>query len=379
MRTPAALLLLSALACGHAQPRRLALADDGRAAIVGGQAWRAPEGVTLFERQDALHVVSLVPGSTFDVAVPFDAEGQPLVPPDAPFHVRDGVIVLRDRSLAPTAVLVESGQLYPHDDHYHLTHRWQNADWRALYRDREEEAALPGATQQAAAYALATLLDQRIPGTSEEATARGLRRMAETVSRARRAVEGKYPAKQIMAMALHDFEILDGGATLAIEGAVFKAAPGIRFTYCGDHFHVEEAAGAWAHVVSLDDVEPGEFAMPASMFFDVSGATVAPRAGQAAWKDLLARGEIKLVGDRWFVTEKYALPALQGLERLAFDEVASAAVRELARRSVLEFLRLPLDIESDAAFHARLVAIDGAIEARWRELEPPRPPARRRP
>jgi hypothetical protein len=334
--------------------------------------------VAFFERQDALHVVSVVPGASFDVAVPLDAEGQPLVPPEAPFDVRDGVIVLRDRSLAPTALLVETGQLYPHDDHFHLTHRWQNPDWRALYRDREEDAALPGATRQAAAYALAMLLDRRIPGTSEEATGQGLRRMAETVTRARRAVEGQYPAKQIMAMAVHDLEILDGGTTLSIEGRSFKAAAGIRFTYCGDHFHVEEATGAWAHVVSLTDVEPGAFAMPASMFFDVSGATVAPRSAPAPWKHLLAQGEIHLVGDRWFITERYTLPALQKLEQLALDAAAPEAVREVARRSVLEFMKLPLDIESDAAFQARLVAVDGAIEARWRELEPARAPARRR-
>lgn len=371
MRRVVVLLVVSAVAgCGHARPRRLAVSDDGHAAIVGGQSWRAPEGVTFFERRDALHVVSLVPGATFDVAIPLDAEGRPVVPLNAPFDVRDGVIELRDRSVPPTARLVETGQLYRHDDHYHLTHRWENPDWRALYRARQDDSALPGATRQVAGFALATLLDHRIPGKTEEATAQGMRRMSETVSRARRAVEGKAPSKQIMAMVLHDFEILEDGATLSIEGKVFKAGDGLRFAYCGDHFHVEEAAGAWAHVVSLSRSEPGEFEMPPSMFFELgANGVVSPRPGEAAWKDLLARGEMKLTGDRWFVTEKYALPAYQKLQKASLDENVPPHVRELARRNVIEFLKVPLDVESDGAFHARLVSIDGAVERRWRDVE----------
>lgn len=370
MRTLAAPLLVLALAaCAH-PGRRISVADDGRTAIVAGQAWRAPAGVTFFERQDALHVVSLVPGATFDYAVKLDPEGRPVLSPGAPFDVRGGAIVLPGRALASVATLVDTGQLYPHDDHFHLTHRWENPDWRALYRDREDDVPLPAATRQAAAYAIAVLLDRRIPGATEEATVQGLGEMAETVARARRAVEGQFPAKQIMAMAFHDFEILDGGATLAIRGRTFKAAPGVRFTYCGDHFHVEGAGGRWAHVVRFDDLDAERFELPPSMFFEVVAGTVAPRAGDAAWHDLLARGEIGLSGDRWFVTERYGLPALQALERLARDDRAPERVRERARRSVLEVLKLPLDIDSDAAFRARLAGIDAAVEARWRELEP---------
>lgn len=380
MRMRTALLVLAGLAagCGHARPQRLAVADDGKSAIVGGQAWHAPEGVTFFERMDALHVVSLVPGATFDVAIPLDDEGRPVVPVNAPFDLVEGTIHLRDRTLPPTARLVETGQLYPHDDHYHLTHRWENPDWRALYRAKRDDSQLPGATRQVAAYALATLLDHRIPGATEEATTHAMRRMTETVSRARRAVEGKAPAKQIMAMVLHDFEILEDGATLSIEGKVYKAADGLRFAYCGDHFHVEEATGAWAHVVSLASLEPGRFEMPSSIFFEVNGGgAVLPRAGAAPWKELLARGEIKLVGDRWFVSEKYGLPAYQRLQKATLDENVPPHLREQARRSVIEVLKLPLEVDGDAAFQARLVAIDGVIERRWRELEA-QLPARRR-
>jgi hypothetical protein len=264
---------------------------------------------------------------------------------------------------------VETGQLYEHDDHFHLTHRWENADWRALYRAREDDSDLPAGTKQVAAFALATLLDHRIPGKTEEATARGMQRMTEIVSRARRAVEGTYPSKQIMAMVVHDFEILEDGGTLSIEGKVYRAADGLRFSYCGDHFHVEEVGGRWAHPIHLDGVEPGSFDMPPSMFFDVSGSIVATRAGAAPWKELVAAEQIKLNGDRWNVSEKYASAAFVRLQKATFDERVPPHLREAARRSVLEFMKLPLDVESDAALGARLAAVDRAAEARWSELE----------
>lgn len=376
-RISAVVLLGGALACAHGSKRPLAVSDDGRSAIVGGQSWRAPEGVTFFERQATFHVISLVPGSVFDVEIPFGPDGRPIVPENAPFDLRDGVVVLRDRSLPPMAQLVDTGQLYRHDDHYHLTHRWENPDWRALYRAREEDSDLPPGTRQVAAFALATLLDQRLPGASEAATARGLRRMAETVSRARRAVDGKYPAKQIMAMVLHDFEVMEEGTTLSIEGKVFRAADGVKFTYCGDHFHVEDAGGAWSHPISLANAEPGQFEMPGSMFFEVTGETVATRAGSLAWKELLGHGQIHLDGDRWVVTERYGLPAFARLQRASLDDGVPRPARELARRKVIEVLKLPLEVESDAAFRARLAAIDAAIEGRWREVEAQLPAKRR--
>lgn len=378
MRKIVVLVMLAGLvACGHARPRRVTVSDDGRAAIVGGQSWRAPDGVTFFERRESLHVVSLVPGSVFDVAIVFGADGRPIVPVNAPFDLREGLVVLRDRSLPPTARLVETGQLYPHDDHYHLTHRWENDDWRALYRAREEGSDLPASTRQVAAFALATLLDHRVPGKVEEATARGMQRMAETVARARRAVEGKYPAKQIMAMVLHDFEIVEDGATLAIEGKVYRS-DGVKFSYCGDHFHVEDASSAWAHPIHLGDAEPGHFDLPPSMFFDVNGTTIAARVGDAAWRELLASAQIRLVGDRWFVSEKYANPAFVRLQRATLDESVPSYLRELARRSVIEFMKLPLDIDSDAAFRARLAAVDRAVEGRARELDAQIAAAKRR-
>lgn len=379
MRIAPPLLLAAAVACaGPGATRRPSVDAGGREAVVAGKTWRAQKDVTLFERGGRLHVVSLVPGNVFDVALEIGPDGRPIVPPDAPFEVKDGTISLRERSAPPTVKLVDSGQLYRHDDHFHLTHRYENADWQALYRARAEDSPLSPAMRTVAAAVLSTLLDARLAGGSEEATALAMRRTEKVIALARRAVEAELPSKQIMAMVLHDLEIRDDGRTLAIEGATWRAGEGIRFAYCGDHFHVESASGAWVHAIPLADAPPGRFELPPSMFFAAADGKVSARAGAAPWTELLASRQIRLSGDGWYLAERYANPALVRLEGAANDAAVPAPLREAARRGVVELLNVRLDIDSDAAFRASLAALDARIERRWKELERDLPAARRR-
>lgn len=374
MRNLVAVLASVALACATGIPgrRSLSIAEDGRSVTCRGETWRAPGGVSFFQRGGALHVISLVPGNTFDVRVPRDASGRLAPPADAPFEVADGLVRLRDRSVAPgssTAQLVDGGQLYRHDDHFHLTHVYRNADWQALYRARAEDSPLPPVTRQVAAVILAMLVDARIPGASEDATISAMRRVESVVAKGRRAVEAQLPAKQAVAMVLHDFEIAEGGRNLAIEGRTFSAEGDVRFSYCGDHFHVESPKLGWSHPVPLGGLEPGRFEMPPSVFFEAGqGGTVAERAG-GAWRDLLASGRIRRAGDAWYVSEDYPNPRLSELRRAEADASIPQPLRERVRAAVMEILKVRLDIESDDAFRARLASVEQAIDLRWRELE----------
>jgi hypothetical protein len=206
MRTPLPMLLLAAVACAGPAARPpastsngarspLAIDREGRTVVIAGEGWRAPGGIRFFERDGALHVVSLVPGNAFDVAVQIGPDGRPQIPADAPFEVKDGTLSLRDRAAAPVARLTESGQLYRHGDHFHLTHRYENSDWQAIYRARLDGSPVAPATRQVAAAVLATLLDARVAGGSEEATARSMRRTEKVIALARRAIEAELPAK----------------------------------------------------------------------------------------------------------------------------------------------------------------------------------------
>lgn len=372
MRIPVLVATAVLAACagpGAGRHRRAAISDDGRSAILGGVSWRAPAGVSFFERRDELHVVSLVPGSVFDVHVPLDPGGRPLAPSDAPFELKDGMIVLRDRALPPTAKLVDSGQLYPHDDHFHLTHRWVNEDWQALYAAKEDGSHVPAVMRPVAAFLLASLLDLRLPGRTEQATAAAMRRMETIVSRARRGVDAGLPTKQIVAMVLHDFEILDEGRTLSIDGRQLRAAEGVKFAYCGDHFHVEQAGGKWVHPVAVASSEPGKFELPSSVFYEETDGTVAERPGATAWRELLGQEHIHLVGDAWFLSERYPAPGFIRLQRAANDEAVPQVLREAARRSVIDFLKVKLDVSAETAFRSQLATLDQAIDLRWREVE----------
>jgi hypothetical protein len=370
MRSLAA-LVLAAAGCAAVGPGRgpaIRIGEDGRTVEAGGETWTAPEGVSFFGRGNALHVVSLVPGQVFDVRVPLDGEGRLAPPADAPFEVVAGALRLRGREATATvAALVESGQIYRHGDHFHLTHRFENGDWQALYRAREEGSALPPAGRYVAAMVLAALVDVRIPGRGEEETARALGRVAAVAARARRSLEGGLPAKQITGMVLHDFEIGSDGRTLAVEGRTYEAAGDVRFGYCGDHFHVESPPAGWSHPVLLHDLEFGRFEFPPSVFFEVRGAAVAERDGR--WRTLLASRQIRMAGDAWYVSEEYRSASLAALRDAEGDVALPARVREAARAGVVAALSVRLDVASEEGFRARLAEVDRLADARWREIE----------
>jgi hypothetical protein len=377
MRT--SLLLTAALlaACVHlpgaarAAPPGLSVGHDGRTATAGGETWAAPEGIAFFQRGDVLHVVSSTPWRSWDVAVPLGPDGKLAWPAEAPFRAAHGTLHLRAAEATPEVEeLVASGQLHPHDDHYHLTHRLANDDWQALYRLRAEGSPLPPIRRQVAATILALLLDERIPGSNPDATARGLARMASVIGKARRAVEAGVGARALEAIITHDFEIRDDGRTLELGGKSFRAAAPLRFAYCGQHLHVEEAGGKWAQPVELAGQAEGGFAWPDSMFFVVGDdGTVKARGGQARWRKLVDDGQIHFARDHWHLTEKYANPRLQRILQAVADPKVAEPPRDRARALALELLRLRLDVTSEAEFDARLRAVDEVIDAAGAALE----------
>ncbi len=375
MRIVLAAMLVAILACAAPKaarrPNGIAISEDGRSVVIEGETWRAPEGVVFFQRDGTLHVVSLVPGSIFDVRVALDEAGRPVEPTDAPFAVRSGTVRFRNSAQLPagTARLVDGGQLYRHDEHFHLTHRYENEDWQALYRAREDDSPFPPVMRQVAGVVLATVLDMRIPGSSDEAMTQALHRVDSILAKARHAVDVQAPAKQVMGMVLHDFEISEDGKSLSIEGRTYRGEGGVRFSYCGDHFHVEAPATGWTQAVALREVEPGRFDFPRSVFFSVENGNVTERSGDAPWRELLAKRQIHVVGDAWFVTEQYPSVPLAALKAAAIDEKLPAQIRDRARASLREVLPLRLDVDGDAEFRARLASIEQALEHRWRDIE----------
>jgi hypothetical protein len=265
---------------------------------------------------------------------------------------------------------VETGQLHPHDDHYHLTHKFQNDDWQALYRMRADDSPLPPIRRQVAATVLALLIDERIPGSSPEATYKSLRRMVSIIGKARRSVEGDVGARAIETIITYDFEIRDDGKTLDISGQLFHAAPPVRFAYCSGHFHVEDAGGKWAQPVEFDGQLNGTFTWPGSIFFQVKGdGTVTERPPSTRWRRLADTGQIRFTRDHWHLTDAYSNARLQYLLKVIADTRLAEPLRDKARGLALDVMRLRLDIGSDAEFNARLDSIDQAIDRAAGQLE----------
>jgi hypothetical protein len=371
--------LLAAVAlagCAHLgtppAPPMPEISADGRTVTLAGEAWTAPDGAAFYQRGATLHVVSNTPGRTWDVAVGTGPDGRLAWPPDAPFEPSGKALVLKGpKPGAPEIdVLVASGQLHPHDDHYHLTHRFENADWQAIYRLRTEESPLTPIRRAVAATVLALLLDERIPGTSPQETERAMRRMVSIIGKARRAIEGEVGARAIEAIITHDFEIRDDGKTLDVAGQLFKAKETLRFSYCSGHFHVEDAGGKWAQPVELDTGPNGAFAWPTSIFFEVlPDASIGERPPSTRWRRLSDTGQIRFTRDHWHLTDAYSNPRFQYILKVIGDTRLKDALRDRGRALALDVMRLRLDLGSDAEFASRLDAIDRTIERAAAELE----------
>jgi hypothetical protein len=344
---------------------------DGRTVTAGGETWSAPDDVQFYQRGALLHVVSMVQGQTWDVAVALDADGRLAWPAEGPFEAVEGALKLRVGEASPAVErLLETGQIHVHDDHYHLTHALEDPDWQALYRDRAEGSALDPVRRQVAATVLALLLDQRIPGAGAEVTEKALQRMRSIIAKARRAVEGGVGARAIEMIIAHDLEIRDDGRTLEVGGQVYRASDGVRFAYCTGHFHVEDARGKWTQPVEVEGQAPGTFQGPSSIFFEVrEGGTIAERSTPSRWRTLSDRGEIHFARDHWHVTEAYANPRMQYVLKTMADAKVAAPIRDRARAMAFELMRLRLDTGSDAEFDARLDAVDQAIDRAAAELE----------
>jgi hypothetical protein len=357
---------------GTASKATLVVSDDGRTVTAGGETWTAPAGVSFYQRGSVLRVVYAAPGRSWDVAVIVGPEGKLAWPEDAPFQAASGALTVRASAGQSSEVeqLIASGQLYPHDDHFHLTHLLQNEDWQALYRAREEGSPLPPIRRQVAATVLAMLVDMRLSGKTPEATTKALARMTSIIGKVRRGVEGDVPAPAIESMALYDFELRDAGRTMALEGRTYRAGKGLRFAYCGSHIHVEGADGKWAQPVDLEPGPNGELVWPASIFFSAApDGTVSERPASTRARKLIDGGQIRFSREHWHVTEGYQNPRLQYVLKVIEDPKAPTSIKDRARGAALELMRLRLDTGTEAEFDARLEAIDQAIDRTAAELE----------
>jgi hypothetical protein len=373
-----ALIAVLSTSCATSRPSRVSA--DGRTLVMERERWQVLDGLTLFERDGQLHVVSVGADVSFDVTVPYGPDGRPAWPGEAPFEVVEGTIRLLVKTGASVASLVESRQLHPHAEHFHLTSRYGNPDWQSLYALREEGSALEPSRQRLAASVLAALLDERLPGSSEEATLASLRRLDSVIAKARRAVLAGQPGQEVLGILGHDLEITEGGRALVVEGQRFRAGEGVRFAYDGGHFHVEAEAGTWVQVVPLETMDPGRFDLPPSIFYELRNGVIEARPVSGRWQALAESHQLRFIRDHWHLTETYR--PLQPLVAAADDPARTDALRERARGRALEVLRVRLDVSSELELETQLASVDRLIERLARETEqeqrgPPAAPAKK--
>ncbi|MGC4115922.1 MAG: hypothetical protein QM765_15300 [Myxococcales bacterium] len=364
---------LGLLASCVAAPVRsdLEVAADGRTAVYRGQKWAADEGLVFFQRGSSLFAVSSIPGKPLDLAAEIAADGTLHWPMDPRVEGLHGTLRWRTE-LSAVGARIATGELHPHEDHLHLTHRYTNPDLQALYQAREDPAFSP-VRQQVAGAVVAMLVEQRLPGANEAAASAGLARIDRVLARLHRAFLAGVGAPALSDILGHDFEITEGGHTVVVEDQTFRAADGLRFGYCSGHFHVEDAGNRWAQVVEFGQPDTA-FAFPESPLFAVAAdGLVAALPGPKLWRDLLESGQIQMLRDHWHLTAKFEDPAFGRLFALADAAEAPEEQRARARDAAFELMRLKLDLRSGTAFEASIAAVREAASRALAEIERPAP------
>jgi hypothetical protein len=350
----------------------LVISADGHTAIVNGQSWTAPEGTSFFARGDEIHAVSMMPDRTFDVAAQVHA-GQPLVWPENPyFEAVAGALRIKQPSAPKSiAVLLDSGQVNVHGNHLHLTHLYENAALQALFRAREDTSPFSPLDRETAASILADLLEMRISATNEDEALKSLHRANEIIDKVYRGfVHGLTPA-QLESIVLHNYEILDEGRRINIEGQGFTTEGPLRFAYCGKHFHVESTQGQWAQIIEFpEDAEPGRFAFPRSIFFNVGrDGVLVEKQSPARWRALMKSDQLRMRSGHWHLSEKYMNKDLSRLKHAMDDVGLPEKMRADAQSRMLAVLLLRIGMGSERDLDDSLEQADRAIAAEWADFK----------
>jgi hypothetical protein len=132
---------------------------DGTHAKIGDVELTAGPDLAFFERADQLHIVGF--GATpFDLALPTTA---PFSLPANAFVKRLGEGLLVPASLPDDPLpLVTQGRLNVHEDHLHLTAKFERPAWQQLHAARIDGAPSDPSRRQAAAALVVKLLDVHI-------------------------------------------------------------------------------------------------------------------------------------------------------------------------------------------------------------------------
>jgi len=348
------------------------ISADGQTLTIDGAAWTAPEGVSFFSRGTELHVISLEAGASFDVAVPLQSAA-PLVWPKNPyFEAASGRLRVK-MSVSSEALtsLLATGQVLVHNDHFHLTKGYQNDDWQLLYRLRAEDSDRTEVERKTLAYLIAKLLEVRIPGGSKEEALASMKRLDEIISRIRRGFFANMTPAQLGSVADHNYEISDDGRRLTIESQVFLTHGEVRFAYCCEHFHVEDAQGKWGQVIEFPDGGMGDrFIFPDSIFFAVcEDGTLVEKQTPTRWRSLMKSDQLRMRNGHWHLSEKYANKDLARIQQAGNDNNLSPAVRNDAQGRLLSVLTLRLGMGSDRELDESLEVADRAIANTWQEFK----------
>jgi hypothetical protein len=330
---------------------------------VGKKTYKAGRGIRFEARDGHFHVVA----KAFDIPVwPFaDAE---FTFPHTPYFVeKGGRVTAKKKPDGAFARLLMEGQLLVHDDHYHLTRRFDDPGWQKLLAMSRPDSSYADLQRKVATAGLVVFLQEDLeldPGTYAGELAHTKVRMA----RFARAIDAGLAGPQAAFVLEHAAALDVGGKLLTIGRQQLAAGDGLEFSFCEHHVHVLGKPGI---DVTVDaPKKPGApWRVPSNLFVTQDAEhRVTRRPLSADIQRLLESKKIVPHEHGYHVTRHFEEKVTRLIETAVADKTQPLAAREKLEVELKAVWDAELSIDSEAGLraalgHARtqLAAIRGRI------------------
>jgi hypothetical protein len=345
---------------------RFTIDADGQRLVVGGRTYQAEPGLTFEGREHHFHVSGKVGDRRFSVAVwPF--RDVPFAFPPNPFfrETMDGWIKAKAVTRGSFAQLLGDGQLSPHEEHFHITRKFDDPAWQnivAMSASAQVDKLQQGLAQSVQVYFIKEHLF-----ISSTDSARDLEALKVRLDRAWRGLNAGLAGPQMNFVLTHNALITPDGKVLHLGDRMLTAGDGLKLGFCRNHIHVlaedvgaaDNADGA-ANGMNLAVTPPASgqpLVLPDNLFVTLQGdrliqKTLSPELGRA-----LAHGHLAATDGVYHVGAGFQREAVEGIRAALTDRAVHAEVRASLKARLSELQAAPVPINDEKALFASLADI----------------------
>jgi len=244
------------------------------------------------------------------------------------------------------------GQLLVHDDHYHLTRRFDDPAWQKLLAMSRPDSSYADLQRKVATAGLVVFLQEHLeldPTMYARALARAKLRMA----RFARAIDAGLVGPQAAFVLEHAAALDVGGKLLTIGSQQISAGEGLKFSFCEHHVHVLGEPGI--DVAIPEPAKGATWRVPTNLFVSQDGKKrVNRRPLPADIKRLLVKKKLLAHEHGYHVTRHFEEKVTRLIEGVIADKTRPLATRVKLETELEAVWATALPIHDEGALRSAL-------------------------